>query len=135
MNANESSSLARAETAAALRGDWRARSHAGWWAFAVHRISGVALAVFLPFHFWALSEALGGEAALDGFLRWTERPLFRASEILLVFLLSAHLAGGLRLLFVESAGWRASRQPALMAGALALAFASALLFALNLLTS
>ena len=31
----------------------------------VHRVSGIALAAFLPLHFWALGKGL----ELDGFLR------------------------------------------------------------------
>ena len=112
--------------------DWRARRHAGWWAFAVHRGSGVALSVFLPLHFAVLGQALQGEAALDGVLRWTERPLVQASEVALVFLLALHLTGGLRLLLAEFAGWRASWQPALIAAAAGAAALCALVFALNL---
>ncbi len=51
-----------------MRNDFRARNHPAWWAFLVHRLSGLALAVFLPLHFWVLGQALHGEAALDGFL-------------------------------------------------------------------
>jgi fumarate reductase subunit D len=112
--------------------DWRARRHAGWWAFAVHRASGVALAVFLPLHFTVLGQALQGEAALGGVLRWTERPLVQASEVALVFLLALHLTGGLRLLLAEFAGWRASWQPALIAAAAGAAALCGLVFALNL---
>jgi fumarate reductase subunit D len=111
---------------------WRARGHAGWWAFAVHRTSGIALAIFLPLHFLFLAKALDGASAFDGALRWTEAPLVQASEIGIVFLLAAHLAGGLRLLLIEFAGWKASWQPALIALAGAAAVACALLFALNL---
>ena len=32
---------------------------------------GLALALFLPLHFWVLGSALQGAAALDGFLSWT----------------------------------------------------------------
>ena len=88
------------------RGDWRARGHAGWWAFALHRVSGLALALFLPVHFFVLGAALTGAGALDAVLAWTERPLVKASEVALVFLLAAHLSGGLRLLLVEFGGWR-----------------------------
>jgi fumarate reductase subunit D len=84
----------------------RARNHPGWWAFIVHRLSGIALALFLPAHFLALGTALRGEAALDGFLRWTEQPLVVAAEWGLVMLLAAHLAGGLRLLALEFLPWR-----------------------------
>ena len=118
---------------AAHRGvSWRNRGHAGWWAFAVHRVSGGALAIFLPAHFFFLSRALQGAAALDAALAWTERPLVKASEVAIVFLLAAHLTGVLRLLAVEFGGWRASWQPAAIGAAGGAAVAVALVFALNL---
>jgi fumarate reductase subunit D len=89
-----------------VRADWRARSHPAWWAFLVHRLSGLALALFLPLHFWALGQALQGEAALDGFLRWTDQPLVKVSEWGIVVLLAAHAAGGVRLLALELLPWR-----------------------------
>ena len=85
---------------------WRGRSHPSYVAFLVHRLSGLALALFLPFHFWALGTTLQGEAALDGFLRWTDQPLVKLAETGLVVLLAAHLAGGLRVLAIEFLAWR-----------------------------
>jgi fumarate reductase subunit D len=114
------------------RNDWRARGHAGWWAFAVHRLSGLGLAIFLPAHFLVLGRALTGAEALDGVLAWTEMPLVKASEVALVFLLAVHLSGGLRLLLAEFGGWRAAWQPALIAATGGVAVLCALLFALNL---
>jgi fumarate reductase subunit D len=81
------------------------RSHALWLAFLVHRLSGLALAIFLPFHFLVLGLALNNEAQLDGFLRWTEQPLVKLSEAVLVGLLAIHMLGGLRLLALENLGW------------------------------
>lgn len=89
-----------------MRPDARARNHPAWWAFLVHRLSGIALALFLPLHFWALGQALAGEAALEAFLRWTDQPLVKASEWSIVVLLAAHAAGGLRLLVLECLPWR-----------------------------
>ena len=114
-----------------MKNDFRARSHPAWWAFLVHRLSGVGLALFLPLHFWALSQALKGEAALDGFLRWTEQPLVKFSEIGLVLLLAAHMAGGVRLLVLEFLPWR-EWSKSLIAAASAIALAAGLAFALNL---
>lgn len=84
----------------------KAQGHPGWWAFVVHRVSGVALALFLPMHFWALGQALGDAAKLESFLRWTDRPLFHFGVWGLVMLLAAHLAGGLRVLALEFLPWR-----------------------------
>jgi hypothetical protein len=65
-----------------------------YWTAIVHRVSGIALVLFLPLHFWALSRAL----ELDAFLAWTRDPLVRLAEWGIVVALAAHLAGGLRIL-------------------------------------
>ena len=106
-----------------------ARSHPAWWAFIVHRLSGVALALFLPAHFLAMGLALQGEARLDEFLRWSEQPLVVAGEWVLVMLLAAHLTGGLRLLALELLPWR-NWQKTLAALAGGFAVASGLVFLL-----
>jgi fumarate reductase subunit D len=93
--------------------DWRARNHPAYWAFLVHRISGLLLALFLPAHFWALSRAIEGEARLDAFLRWTESPWVRLAETGLVILLAAHLAGGLRIMALELLAWRDGQKTAI----------------------
>ena len=113
-------------------GAWRNRGHAAYWAFLVHRISGLLLALFLPLHFLVLAQALRGEDALEAFVRWSQTRLVEASEVGLVFLLAAHLTGGLRLLLIEFAGWRGEAQPTLIAVAGGAAALCALVFALNL---
>ena len=105
------------------------RNHPAWWAFLVHRLSGVALALFLPAHFLVMGLAIEGEARLDGFLRWSEQPLVIAGEWILVMLLAAHLAGGLRVLALEFLPWR-DWQKTLAAIAAAIALASGLAFVL-----
>ena len=113
-----------------MKNDFRARNHPAYWAFVVHRASGLLLAVFLPFHFWALGRALEGAAALDGFLHWTEQPLVKLGEIGLVLLLAAHMAGGVRLLMLEFLAWR-DWQKSLLAIAAGVSLAAGLAFALN----
>jgi len=105
------------------------RNHPAYWAFMVHRISGIALAVFLPMHFWLLASALEGEAALQAKLAWTEQPLVLAGEWLIVVALAAHLAGGLRVLALEFLPWR-GWQKTLAALAAGFALAIGLAFAL-----
>ena len=78
------------------------RGSALWIAALVHRLSGLALAIFLPLHFLALGLAIEGEAKLEGFLRWTDQPLVKLAEGGLVFLLTIHLLGGLRVLVIEN---------------------------------
>jgi fumarate reductase subunit D len=87
----------------------RARGPRGstlWIAAIVHRLSGLALAIFLPVHFFVLSLAFHGGARLDGFLRWADQPLVKFAEVGLVFLLTVHLLGGLRVLVIENFDWR-----------------------------
>jgi len=112
--------------------DLRARNHPAYWAFLVHRISGLALAVFLPLHFWALGHALAGAGRLEAFLRWTDQPLVKFAEWGMVVLLAAHFAGGLRILALEFLAWR-EWQKKLVAVAAAFSLAYALAYALALL--
>ena len=115
-----------------MKNDFRARNHPAYWAFLVHRISGVLLTLFLPLHFWALGHALHGEAQLESFLRWTDHPLVKFAEWGLVLLLAAHMAGGVRLLMLEFLDWR-DWSKTLLAGAAGVSIAVALMFLLNLL--
>lgn len=113
-------------------GAWRNRDHAAYWAFLLHRVSGLLLALFLPLHFLVLAQALRGEDALDALVRWSQSRLVEASEVGLVFLLAVHLTGGLRLLLIEFVGWRREPQPTLIAVAGGAAALCALVFALHL---
>ncbi len=98
----------------------RHRGSVLWIAAMIHRLSGLALAIFLPFHFLALSLAIHGGAKLDEFLRWTDQPLVKLSEGGLVFLLTIHLLGGLRVLVIENMDWRdGQKQLATLAAAAA----------------
>jgi fumarate reductase subunit D len=112
--------------------DLRSRGHPAYWAFLVHRISGLALAAFLPLHFWVLGRALQGADRLESFLRWTEQPLVKLAEWGIVVLLAAHFAGGLRVLALEFLAWR-EWQKGLAAAAAAFSLAFALAYALALL--
>ncbi len=113
-----------------MKNDFRARNHPAYWAFIMHRMSGLALVLFLPFHFWVLGQALHGAEALDGFLRWSEQPLVKFAETGLVLLLAAHMAGGARLLMLEFLAWR-DWQKTLLAVAAGVSLAAGLAFALN----
>ena len=112
--------------------DFRARNHPAYWAFLVQRWSGIALAAFLPLHFWALGQALNGDAALEGFLRFTDRPLFKFAEWGLVVLLALHMMGGVRLLLIEFGEGPGLRKN-WIAGTFGVGVAAGLAFALALI--
>jgi fumarate reductase subunit D len=103
-----------------------------WLAALVHRLSGIALACFLPLHFLALGLAIEGEARLDGFLTWAEQPVVKLAEAGLVFLLTVHLLGGLRILIVENIGWKPT-QKVLAAAAAIVAAVLAFVFLLRVI--
>ena len=106
------------------------RAHPLWLAYILHRLSGLALALFLPVHFWVLAMALTDPARLDGFLALTRSGVVKLAEFGLVFLLAVHMFGGLRLIALEWLPWR-PRQKTLAAGAAAASFLIAGLFFLK----
>ena len=106
------------------------RDHPTWWAFAVHRLSGVGLALFLPVHFYVLALAIEGEARLESFLVWSSQPWGKGAEAGLIFLLAAHLTGGVRLLALEFLPWR-DWQKTLAGVTGGLSLAAGLLFLVN----
>ena len=97
------------------------RSHALWYAFILHRLAGIALALFLPVHFYMLALALTDPAQLDGFLAFTDLFIVKCAEFGLVFLLAVHMFGGLRLMALEFLPW-SPRQKTFAATAVVLAF-------------
>lgn len=80
------------------------RNHPGYWAFLLHRMSGLALVLFLPAHFLVLGQALNRSAFEDA-IAWTERPLVKFGEWAIVVALALHMAGGIRLLVLELFSW------------------------------
>ncbi|MEL6299896.1 MAG: succinate dehydrogenase, cytochrome b subunit [Pseudomonadota bacterium] len=119
-------------TGGEIRRDTGYRRNALWWAALVHRISGLALALFLPLHFLALGLAIEGEAALETFIRWSDTPAVKVAEAGLVFLLVAHLVGGLRVMVIETFAWRPG-QKALATAGLAVAAISGGLFLIRVI--
>ncbi|RSE82945.1 succinate dehydrogenase [Achromobacter denitrificans] len=85
-----------------------ARNHQAYWAFLGHRLSGLALALFLPAHFYVLAMALD-EARLDAFLKLADMPAMKLGEWGLVLLLTLHMFFGLRLLVLELLPWNSPR--------------------------
>jgi len=103
----------------------------GFVAAMLHRLAGIALAIFLPLHFLALATALNGANALDTFLALTRQPLVAFLEWGIVVALAIHMALGLRVLAVEFFDFREKTLAALSA-CVAAVFAVGLLFIFNL---
>ena len=73
-----------------------------------------------------MTLAISGEAQLENFLRWSDQPLVKMSEAVLLGVLAVHMLGGVRLLVLENMTWR-ERQTRLallaVVAAMAVAFA------------
>lgn len=106
------------------------RTQPGFIAALLHRLSGIALAIFLPFHFLVLATALNGADALDSFLSLTNDPLVKVTETGLVAALALHMALGLRVLVIEFLGVR-ERTGAAVSACIGVAFVFGLSFLLN----
>jgi fumarate reductase subunit D len=103
----------------------------GFLAAMLHRLSGVALAIFLPLHFLALATALNGAQALDAFLQVTRQPLVELAEIGIVVALAIHMTLGLRVLAIELFDFREKTLLPLSV-CIAAVFSVGLVFILNL---
>lgn len=106
------------------------RTQPGVIAALLHRLSGLALAVFVPVHFLTLATALDGADALDSFLSLTDTPFVKLSETGLVAALALHMALGLRILAIEFLGVR-ERTGAAVSACFGVAVAAGLSFLLN----
>ncbi len=106
------------------------RNHPTYWAFLIHRVSGLALTVFLPVHLYVLGLALAESESFAAFISWSNTPGLKALETALVVCLAAHLTGGLRLLALEFLAWREG-QKTLVAVSCGLSLCAGLVFLLN----
>jgi len=104
--------------------------HVGFYAALIHRLSGLALALFLPAHFVVLGLALDAGGAMDRFLDWTTTPWVKLAETLLVVAFALHFSLGLRLLALEMLPWSSERKTAAGVG-IGFSLLAGLLFLLN----
>lgn len=102
----------------------------GFLAAMLHRLSGIALAIFLPMHFIALGTALGGADSLQSFLGVTHNAFVRTAEWGLVTALGMHMALGLRVLAIELFAVR-ERSALVVSACVACSLTVGLLFLLN----
>lgn len=70
-------------------------------AWAMHRITGVALAVYLVPHIMTINSSRGGREAFDEALGWYAGPLIAISEFALVMAVAFHMFNGIRIIVVD----------------------------------
>jgi succinate dehydrogenase / fumarate reductase cytochrome b subunit len=76
------------------------KRNAGSWAFALNRLTGIGLTVYLLLHLIVLSLLLRGEDGWDSFLALARSPWFLALDVILIFGLLYHGLNGIRVALV-----------------------------------
>ncbi|MGD8554702.1 MAG: hypothetical protein PVJ32_04635 [Anaerolineales bacterium] len=72
----------------------------GTWAFALNRLTGLGLVLYLFIHLGVLSLLAQGESRWDAFIRLAKSPLFLALDVVLMFGILFHGLNGVRLSLV-----------------------------------
>ncbi|MGD0574890.1 MAG: succinate dehydrogenase, cytochrome b556 subunit [Anaerolineales bacterium] len=89
---------------------WFARERsAGRLAFMLHRLTGLALVLYLSLHLAVLSRLRAGPGAWDSFVHLVSTPLFLSLDVLLLGAVLLHGLNGLRLTLLglgQGGGWQ-----------------------------
>jgi succinate dehydrogenase / fumarate reductase cytochrome b subunit len=88
----------------------RRRGIAGWfdprgrrlggWAFAINRLTGLALVFYLYLHFVVLSRLAAGPSTWDSLVDTLKSPIFLALDVVLIFGILYHGLNGIRVALV-----------------------------------
>lgn len=81
---------------------YRYRWGEGMWSHVLHRISGLALIVYLSMHIWVVHHIQKGEAAYDGLMRILGAFPFKVGEAFLLAAILFHSINGVRLVVMDS---------------------------------
>ncbi len=76
------------------------RRRLGSWAFALNRLTGIGLTLYLLIHLGLLSLLLQGEEAWDDFIALARSPFFLTLDVFLLFGILFHGLNGIRLVLV-----------------------------------
>jgi len=80
------------------------------WAWALHRLSGLALIFYLTLHIWVTHHlAVGRGEGFDALMRLFSHPLFKLGEIGLLGVVLYHALNGLRITLIDL-GWGVKSQ-------------------------
>ena len=109
------------------------RRKAGMWAYALNRITGIGLVVYLYLHLGILSMLMQGQSAWDAFVALARSPFYLTLDVILLAGILIHGLNGLRLAFT-GLGFSVGAQKALfiilmVIGAIILLIAALKIFA------
>lgn len=91
---------------------WPANFRVGMTAYALHRITGLAITAYLLMHIMVISSAMvGGKSAFDALLGLLQTPLFVVLDLGLIAVVVFHGLNGIRLIMFDLGyGVRSQRQ-------------------------
>ena len=97
------------------------RGREGQWAFLFHRISGVAIALFLLLHVLDISLVMfGPDGPFDAFLAFYHNWPFRIGLLMVIAGVVYHALNGLRIIVMDFTSWGVRFQRQLWYGVLVL---------------
>lgn len=71
------------------------------WSFVFHRISGLALTVYLVMHVWVIHHIHQGRQSYDSMMEFLHHPFLRVGEAFLLAAVLFHSINGLRITFMD----------------------------------
>ena len=74
----------------------------GMWSYVFHRISGLALVVYLMMHIWVIHHIQRGGVTFDNLMRVMHGPLFRLGEAALLAAILYHSINGIRVVAMDA---------------------------------
>ncbi len=81
--------------------DAHTRTHTGWWAWLLQRVSGVLLVGYLFLHIAVISTSRSGEDGFDSALRIVQHPVLAALDIALIAIVLYHAFNGVRVILFD----------------------------------
>lgn len=82
----------------------RYRVRTGMFAWMAHRLSGLAILVYLVIHVWGL-KSLTDRDAFNELIAGYHAPIYKVGEFLLLVAVAYHAMNGLRIVLIDFLGW------------------------------
>ncbi|WP_293172490.1 succinate dehydrogenase, cytochrome b556 subunit [Oceanithermus sp.] len=96
------------------------RGREGQWAFILHRITGVAIILYLLAHVGELTAAMIGPKYSNAILHFFHQPLFQLGLLAVIGAVLYHALNGLRIILMDFTSWGTRVQDKLWYGVLTL---------------
>lgn len=77
------------------------RLHSGYIAWILHRLTGLALALYLFMHIWVIHHISQGKEAFNQVMAVVQSPLFHILEIGLLACVAYHAVNGIRVVLID----------------------------------